>query len=138
LTNRLTKKDRYGHFYTTKANCRNVYSEDGENLEGVFFENQTLAIDGTAIEKLGKLEDLEEQLGCPLEVVFKALLNGIYESYIDYGDNNAVKIRHRKVRGIEIYGLSVINTICGYPECDETFEYKDYKKTWFLKNDKSE
>lgn len=65
--NKLTKKDRYGHFYTNKANCRNVYSKDGENLEGVFFENQTLAIDGTAIEKLGKLEDLEEQIGCPLE-----------------------------------------------------------------------
>lgn len=27
--------------------------------------------------KLGKLEDLEEQLGCPLEVVFKAIENGI-------------------------------------------------------------
>jgi len=61
MTNRLTKRDRYGHFYTNKANCRNVYSKDGENLEGVFFENQTLAIDGIAIEKLGEIEDLLEK-----------------------------------------------------------------------------
>jgi hypothetical protein len=61
MIDRFTKRDRYGHFYTTKANCRNVYSKDGENLEGVFFENQTLAIDGTAIEKLGEIEDLLEK-----------------------------------------------------------------------------
>jgi hypothetical protein len=29
------------------------------------------------VEKLGKLEDLEEELGCPLEVVFKAIEEGI-------------------------------------------------------------
>jgi hypothetical protein len=61
MTNRFTERDRYGHFYTNKANCRNVYSEDGVNIEGVFFENQTLAIDGTAIEKLGEIEDLLEK-----------------------------------------------------------------------------
>jgi hypothetical protein len=90
------------------------------------------------VHELLGYKQLEEQLGCPLEVAVNALLNGVYESYIDYGDNNSIKIRHRKVRGIEIYGLSVINTLCCYPECDETFEYKDYKKTWFLKKDKSE
>jgi hypothetical protein len=91
---------------------------------------------GEEITKLGKLEDLEEQLGCPLDVVFKALLNGVYESYTDYGDNNSIKIRHREVRGIGEYGLIVINLLCSYAECDETFEYKDYKKTWWLKETK--
>lgn len=90
------------------------------------------------LNKLGKFEDLEEQIGCPLEVVWKALLNGIYESYIDYENNNTVEIRHRKVRGIERFGLSVISPLSGYPDCDDLFEYKDYKKTWFLKKDKSE
>jgi hypothetical protein len=80
----------------------------------------------------------EAQTGCQLYVMIQALLNGVYESYIDFGDNNTVKTRHRKVRGIEQYGLSVINTICGSPECDEFFEYKDYKKTWWLKEDRSE
>ena len=80
----------------------------------------------------------ENQTGCQLYVMIYALLNGVYESYIDFSDDNKVKMRHRKVRGIEVYGLSVINTLCGYPECDELFEYKDYKKTWWLKEDKSE
>ena len=90
------------------------------------------------VHELLGYKQLEEELGCPLEVVVKALLNGVYESYIDYGDNNSIKIRHREVRGIGRDGLNVINPLCGYPECDDWFEYKDYKKTWFLKKDKSE
>jgi hypothetical protein len=92
---------------------------------------------GNEITKLGELEDLEEQLGCPLDVAVKALLNGIYESYTDFSDNTT-KTRHRDVRGVGEYGLIVINILCHYAECDETFEYKDYKKTWWLKEDKSE
>ena len=88
----------------------------------------------SAYDKLGKLEDLEEQLGCPLEVVFKALMNGIYtkESELDE------ELELFEVRGIEKKGVSVISKFCSYAECDFTCEYKDYKKTWFLKKDKSE
>lgn len=75
---RLTKIDRYGHFYTNKANCRNIYSSDGERFEGVFFKNQVLAIDGKAIDKLGKLEDIEEEIGIEFITLFKALKNGVY------------------------------------------------------------
>ena len=71
---RFTKKDRYGHFYTNEANCRNVHSLDGKKLEGEFFENQTLAIDGNAIEKLGQLEDMEEEYGIDLSILLKLLL----------------------------------------------------------------
>ena len=75
---RLTKIDRYGHFYTNKANCRNIYKSDGERFEGVFFKNQVLAIDGKAIDKLGKLEDIEKELGIDLITLFSALKNGVY------------------------------------------------------------
>lgn len=81
-------------------------------------------------EKLGKLEDLEEQIGCPLEVVFKALKNGIY---VEEGT-----FEKYDVRGIELRGLSVISKICSYGECDFTCYYTDYKKIWWLKEDKSE
>ena len=41
------------------------------------------------INKLGELEDIEEELGCPLEVVFKALISGIIvendEDFIEIG-----------------------------------------------------
>lgn len=78
---RFTKKDRYGHFYTNEANCRNVHSLDGKKLEGEFYENQTLAIDGNAIEKLGKLEDIEERYGIEILTVYKAMVNGCYYRY---------------------------------------------------------
>ena len=84
--------------------------------------------------KLGKLEDLEEEIGCPLEVVEKAIKNGIYtkESELDN------KLELFEVRGIEKNGVSVISKFCSYAECDFICEYKDYKKTWWLKEDKSE
>lgn len=90
--------------------------------------------EGQIVQKLGKLEDLEGQLGCPLELVFRALKNGIYtkESELDK------ELELFDVRGIGLRGLGVISKICSYGECDFTCEYKDYKKTWWLKEDKSE
>jgi hypothetical protein len=79
-----------------------------------------------AYDKLGKLEDLEEQLGCPLEVFVKALKNGIYYDdkfehpvFILDKDNFKTKDYHLLVTGTIVY-------------------LKDYKKTWWLKKDKSE
>ena len=86
------------------------------------------------VDKLGKLEDLEEELGCQLDVVFKALTNGIYTKESE-SDN---ELELFEVRGIEKKGVSVISKFCSYAECDFTCEYKDYKKTWFLKEDRSE
>lgn len=84
--------------------------------------------------KLNKYEQLEEQIGCPLDVVFKALKDGIYtkESELDK------ELELYDVRGIELKGLGVISKICSYGECDFTCYYTDYKKTWWLKEDKSE
>lgn len=80
------------------------------------------------VEKLGKLEDLEEELGCPLEVIFKALKDGIF--CVDY-DNQI--IRKFKVplcfnsTSKQFYWSG--NNI-GYPDL------KDYQKTWWLKGEK--
>ena len=86
------------------------------------------------LNKLGKLEDLEEELGCPLEIAFKALKDGIYtkESELDK------ELELYDVRGIELKGLGVISKICSYGECDFTCYYKDYKKTWWLKENREE
>ena len=90
--------------------------------------------------KLGKLEDLEEQIGCPLEVLFRALKDGIYhnenygktstkeyESYLSFSKSSipndyCIEI-HYYFDGI--YGTSY-------------YSLKDYKKTWWLKADRSE
>jgi len=83
--------------------------------------------------KLGKLEDLEDELGCPLDVVFKALKNGIYEEFGDLlYDGENLKLHHIKKQGWGLYPI-----ICDYDEA-EAFFLKDYKKTWWLKEDLSE
>lgn len=74
----------------------------------------------SAYDKLGKLEDLEDELGCPLDVLEKAMQNGIY--------------------------TNVYNGLCMVSRYKDTLvvsdDYavyiKDYKKTWWLKKDRSE
>ena len=78
-----------------------------------------LAVDN----KLGKLEDLEEQLGCPLDVVFEAIKNGIYDK-----------------KGFHYTVILDLDFLRAYPLdlFDEKWQLSDYKKTWWLKEDKSE
>ena len=82
------------------------------------------------VVKLGKLEDFEEELGCPLEVVVKAIQNGIW--YEDVAN----RMTHIGV------GLDTANYDCEYllREYDNTIRFlpRNYKKTWWLKEDKSE
>ncbi len=77
--------------------------------------------------KLGKLEDLEEEQGCSLEVVFKALKDGIwfYDKW-NYGERmlNYIPVLENK------------RFVCGLNEYIRWLE--DYKKTWWLKADRSE
>lgn len=99
--------------------------------------------------KLGKLEDLEEELGCPLEVVFGFLTHNITEIIIEYDDFSGnyaspyctdEDIVEAYVSSIydrnEIDGISkpelVVETNMG------TFPLSDYKEHWWLKKDKSE
>ena len=78
-----------------------------------------LAVDN----KLGKLEDLEEQLGYPLEVVFEAIKNGIYDK-----------------KGFHYTVILDLDFLRAYPLdlFDEKWQLSDYQKTWWLKEDKSE
>lgn len=121
--NRLTKIDRYGHFYTNNANCRNIYSLDGETIKGVFFKNHTLAIDGEAINKLGKLEDLEEQLGCPLEVAFKKC-----EELKKANEYNEYCVCNWQDEWVI---LEIDTSYIGEIECNIVYWLSDYKKTWW-------
>lgn len=83
-----------------------------------------LAVDN----KLGKLEDLEEQLGCPLEVVVEALKYGIYctnmprEELTKYFD---LKLSNRYNEWYLGNDLMAVNI-------------KYYKVLFWLKKDKSE
>lgn len=135
--NRLTELDKQGNYYTVAREL----GLGGKNVNTItnWIEDCEERQYGSPIEKLGQLEDIEEKLGCPLDVVFKALSNGfkyravchklgtkqenveqiIYcdYAYIYYADD------------VKAWFISTIN---------ECFYLKDYKKTWWLKEDKSE
>ena len=88
------------------------------------------------INKLGELEDLEEELGCPLEVAFKALKNGFYDKY-----GNWYKTETDKFNLNYDWPLSNPNDKYLIFDIEDTYDYfklADYKKTWWLKEDRSE
>ena len=102
------------------------------------------------VNKLGKLEDLEKELGCPLEVVFRALEEGIVineEGYVNsaYDDEefNAEEDSHYNwltlSKMIDDYYFEDINHPYGDSECGDIgcrVKLSDYQKTWWLKGEK--
>ena len=85
--------------------------------------------EGQIVNKLGKLEDLEEELGCPLEVRERAIKYGIYIKNIDGEMVNFKVMLVYKNEQLGYY-FRIVN--------DGYVLLTDYKKTWFLKEDKSE
>jgi hypothetical protein len=92
------------------------------------------------VVKLGKLEDLEEQLGCPLEcmvAVFKAMQQDYI--YCDIG-NGMYKLHNFRLDYVDLAD-DVYFTRSEYHyvlDDDCCIFVKDYKKTWWLREDKSE
>jgi hypothetical protein len=124
--NRLTKKDiNYIEMYQEK--CNYFPTERGRaDIYGM-------------CEKLRQLEDLEEQLGCPLDVVFKALKNGFKFKILSHklGTKNETVEQIIYCDYAYIYYADDIKEWC-ISTINDYFYLKDYKKTWWLKEDKSE
>lgn len=103
------------------------------------------------IQKLGKIEDLQEQLGCPLKVVFRALEEGImFKVKITSSsteDNFKTEIiEEKQYESIGKISLGYANNkylfIVPYDKGryeDKTMIIKlsDYQKTWWLKGEKN-
>lgn len=117
--NRLTKRDLIrnpaiigvGNYYLMQE----LYVDEREKVQ-------------VAIEKLAKLEDIEEEIGITLITLFKALKNGIYakvkntqeicqiSEIISIGEKSLIlPSDFRRVVGINV-----------------DLDYKDYGKTWAL------
>ena len=96
------------------------------------------------VQELGRLEDIEDELGCPLDVVFRAIENGIIimGSTDKYGDSTiwvdtipvtvTIEGKHTfeepRLIKYEEWCFSCKNG--SYRGC---VALKDYKKTWWLK-----
>lgn len=89
---------------------------------------------GEIIHKLYKLEDIEEEIGCSLEVVFKALKEGIYCEY-SKSLFNKCKLQKLKVYLVYDYGYYSLKPT---HKADFLLDLYEYKKTWWLKEDRSE
>lgn len=100
-------------------------------------------------DKLYALEDIEEELGCPLDVVFKAIEDGIViigdiNEYADktlWLDTKPIRVLIGEKQSFEEPRLIKYNEWCfscyggSYRGC---VSLKDYGKTWWLKEDRSE
>ncbi len=86
-----------------------------------------------------KYKQLEEQLGCPLEVIMKAVTNGLWH----ITPNNGIVFKDNRDYVITLRGYvdsePTIMVRKRYPDkFDGNWGLEDYKKTWWLKEDKSE
>lgn len=138
---RLTRKTD-GRDYYMECKAYELMQEHFGNSSDTFYENPEdyyneypyqAAICGNEEErliKLGKLEDIEEELGCPLEVVFKALKEGIY--CVDYDNQIIRKFQAPLCFNSTSKQFYWSGNNIGYPDL------KDYQKTWWLKGEKYE
>lgn len=80
--------------------------------------------------KLGRLEDIEEKIGCSLEVIGKMIIEGCFYDGEKYKDINIGYVFDENEEG---FVISVSEWKNGH-----TMFLKDYKKTWWIEDDKSE
>lgn len=107
---------------------------------GFHLDDEHIKFVKAKLEYADKMKAIEEQLGCPLEVREKALSSFYIPGY-GYVSNNDDFINLRKhSKG---YYLKVVihpskpTPPHFYGYCDIHY-LKDYKKTWWLKEDRSE
>ena len=127
---RLTKKEELPFDSTYSPRCECI--ETGSTITF----GQMLAYDGVCA-KLGKIEDIEEDLGIDLVTLFKALKKGIWFKRDDG------LIVTRTITYIGRFGLTYIGDSLGnddgdYPNVFNYYPYKDYGKTWALTKEELE
>lgn len=96
---------------------------------------------GDHIDKLGQIEDNEEELGISLDILFKALKNGVY-----YDSGNKI-IKFHRGHGLEYINFNVgnkrinlmyINPYGNEHYCEMALDLSDYGKTWALTKEELE
>ena len=125
--NRLTRKIK-GYYSVDLRTCLPMEYEQIENSNA-------------CVDKLGKLEDIEEELGIDLITLFKALKDGIWTNQEQcYGDEKQGKIRFFQVRLLlEENAVGCIhNSMWKGKEVIRTLYFKDYGKTWALTKEELE
>ena len=101
------------------------FTEHSSNIDKDSFRVKPNMSMYKSIDKLGKYEDLEEEIGCPLEVRCK-----LYNIATVYGINGKERViacwKDRFITVLCINNMKIIH------------KYSDYEETWWLKADMSE
>ena len=108
------------------------YDDGFDNyLEDIWYRIDTIKHAVLKAQKLkienAKYKQLEEELGCPLEVREKAFDNGFYDV-----DGNHYFCEHYVPYSKAMHTRGIMNGT------SKSFKLKDYKKTWWLKENRSE
>lgn len=92
-----------------------------------------------AIDELLYADDcqkLEQEIGCSFKLIFRALKEGIYYKFRENNSNKLNKMKVPMLRIIEGEYCWICPKWTGAIWMN--VKLKDYKKTWFLREDKSE
>ena len=90
------------------------------------------------LDKYKEYKNLEEQIGCSFDILFKALTDGVWVEVdpIDISFENPETMYLEEFVSLE---KKLDGTLClNARDYVDELELKDYKKTWWLKKDKSE
>ena len=104
-----------------------------KNLNYEYNKNSKQKISNNMIfNKLGKLEDIEEEFGCPLDAIFKALKDRKLVSINAISSEKPeITLGIYKILGLMFDGENYVLYI--YKDNDLTYVYtKDFGKTWML------
>lgn len=109
-------------------------------MNNEFPKDYTFSSEGLIYMKLGQLEDIEEELGIELVVLFKALYEGVYVINV-YENIIFVEpiLSFNKEKNTNLYVLDGITSFPPNKLCESYFYYfKDYGKTWALTKEELE
>lgn len=121
----------------------NMFADYQETKDDDFCKDANEMVE--ALETIKELIDLQEDLGCPLKALIKAIKDGIYATRRKWDGTESTEVFEKFDVTFDGYSLwnedeypyNYDEILKVSPICNE-FRIYDYKKTWWLKEDKSE
>lgn len=104
-----------------------------------YYKKKTTHLLTKIVHKLGALEDLQEELGCPLDIFVNIMLGKITEIVVNYGDAGGYEPLYEELTTAYVSGIiesyEHVGCLCLETNlCDVPI--KDYGKNWWLKGEK--
>lgn len=115
----------------------NRFTEDKYNCDSYSLKelNMPAGTQYLAIQKLGKLEDIEDELGIELITLFKAFSNGVWCSYFEFGKRKLIFIKDDYVSCLD---LKEKKLVFDQEKVGVTEKLSNYGKTWALTKEELE